>query len=410
MGWRLRRSVKLVPGLRLNLGLGGLSLTAGPRGASVNLGSRGLYRNLGIPGTGISHRSRIAVPGDVAGAGEMRVSTRLDLDANGRLTISDSEGTPLEPSIERRIRREQEPLLRSWLVERCTEIENGFEAITSVHLDTPAPGSRVAFIPVPFRDSEPMPPDELVLGFWDRCWPGRRQDRERNQAFEQETYEHLHASWEERRQAHAAAQERERERVEQRMLTEPAVMEDELERALSEMQWPRETLVEFAFEDGGARLVLDVDLPEVEDLPLRHAELAARGLKLNIRQRTAIQIRRAYALHVHGVAFRLVGVAFAELPALQEVVCSGYSQRRDRRTAQEVEEYLCSVRVQRDSWMKIDFGSLEHLDPVQCLEGFEFRRELSATGHFAPVLPFARVPRPEPGAGAVSPDSKERAT
>ncbi len=392
-----------MPGLRLNMGLGGLSLTAGMRGASVNIGPRGLYRNLGIPGTGLSHRSRIVPPGTALGPGEMRVSATLDLDASGRLTIMGADGTELEPGIERRIRREQEPQLRAWLDERCAGIEGGFDAIVNIHLSTPAPGSRTAFTPIAFTDRGPERPGELVVGFWDRLWPGRRHDLERAHAYECETYERLHAAWDGRRQAHALAQEAERVRVEERMRTEPAIMEDELERALTETRWPRETLIEFAFEEGGARLVLDIDLPELEDLPVQRAEPAARGLKLNIRERTAVQLRRAYALHVHGIAFRVVGIAFAELPALLELVCSGYSQRRDRRTAQEGDEYLYSVRVVRDAWAAIDFTALEHLDPVACLEGFELVRELSATGVFKPVEPLVRLPRPQPSAPAPVP-------
>jgi hypothetical protein len=389
-----------MPGLRLNVGLGGLSLTAGVRGASVNLGPRGLYRNLGLPGTGLSNRSRIGSPWPAGSTTDLRVSLKLDLDPNGRLTLLGADDLPLESGIERRIRREQEPRLRAWLTEQCAEIDAGFDAITNVHRGTPAPFSRTHFVPVAFRESEPQRPGELVLGFWDRVLAGRRRNKERAHALLCEVHEQQHAGWQERRSAHATAQERERRRVEEAMLSEPAVMEDELTRALSAIPWPRETLVEFAFEEGGAQLVIDVDLPEIEDLPARHAEIAARGLKLNIRDRSAIELRRAYAAHVHGVAFLLVGTAFAELPALEQVVCSGYSQRRDPRTAHEREDYLYSVRVTRALWTQVDFTALEYLDVTQCLERFELVRELSASGVFAPVRPLARLPRSEPAAVA----------
>lgn len=59
MGFRFRKSVKILPGVRLNFSKSGVSTTLGVRGASVNIGRRGTYRNTGIPGTGISHRERI---------------------------------------------------------------------------------------------------------------------------------------------------------------------------------------------------------------------------------------------------------------------------------------------------------------------------------------------------------------
>jgi hypothetical protein len=66
MGLRFRKSIKLLPGLRINFGLQGISATVGVRGASVNFGPRGTHLNLGLPGTGIGYRTRLDVPGSEA--------------------------------------------------------------------------------------------------------------------------------------------------------------------------------------------------------------------------------------------------------------------------------------------------------------------------------------------------------
>jgi hypothetical protein len=58
MGFRFRRSFKIAPGVRLNVGKKGLSTTIGVRGASINIGQRGTYVNAGVPGTGLSGLSR----------------------------------------------------------------------------------------------------------------------------------------------------------------------------------------------------------------------------------------------------------------------------------------------------------------------------------------------------------------
>ena len=63
MGFRFRRSIRLAPGIRLNLTSRGLSATVGPRGASINVGPRGTYANVGIPGTGLSSRTRLGPTG-----------------------------------------------------------------------------------------------------------------------------------------------------------------------------------------------------------------------------------------------------------------------------------------------------------------------------------------------------------
>jgi len=59
MAFRFRRTIRLAPGIRLNISKSGVSTTVGPRGASVSIGKRGIYANTGIPGTGMSYRTRI---------------------------------------------------------------------------------------------------------------------------------------------------------------------------------------------------------------------------------------------------------------------------------------------------------------------------------------------------------------
>lgn len=59
MTWRFRKSVKLFPGVRVNLSRRGISTTVGVRGLSVNLGPSGAYLNQGIPGTGLYSRTKI---------------------------------------------------------------------------------------------------------------------------------------------------------------------------------------------------------------------------------------------------------------------------------------------------------------------------------------------------------------
>jgi hypothetical protein len=55
MGFRFRRSIKIAPGIRLNVSKSGISATIGTRGATVNIGKRGTRTTVGIPGSGISY-------------------------------------------------------------------------------------------------------------------------------------------------------------------------------------------------------------------------------------------------------------------------------------------------------------------------------------------------------------------
>src|SRR5205085_3654153 len=53
MPLRFRRSIRLAPGIRVNLGLHGAGSSIGPRGLHVGVNRRGMYTSAGIPGTGI---------------------------------------------------------------------------------------------------------------------------------------------------------------------------------------------------------------------------------------------------------------------------------------------------------------------------------------------------------------------
>jgi hypothetical protein len=60
MGFRFRKSIKILPGVRANFGKSGLtSVSVGKRGLSANVGKKDVHVNVGIPGSGLSYREKI---------------------------------------------------------------------------------------------------------------------------------------------------------------------------------------------------------------------------------------------------------------------------------------------------------------------------------------------------------------
>lgn len=55
MGFRFRRSLRIFPGLRLNLSKTGVSASVGVQGATINLGRKGIRGTVGVPGSGMSY-------------------------------------------------------------------------------------------------------------------------------------------------------------------------------------------------------------------------------------------------------------------------------------------------------------------------------------------------------------------
>lgn len=66
MGFRFRRSVTLLPGVRLNFSKSGITTSLGGPGASINIGRRGTRKTIGLPGSGVSYS---ALSGHSSGMG-----------------------------------------------------------------------------------------------------------------------------------------------------------------------------------------------------------------------------------------------------------------------------------------------------------------------------------------------------
>ena len=54
-----RKTIRLLPGVTLNLNKTGASLSIGPRGAKINISKKGVYFNSSIPGTGVYNKTKI---------------------------------------------------------------------------------------------------------------------------------------------------------------------------------------------------------------------------------------------------------------------------------------------------------------------------------------------------------------
>lgn len=55
MGLRIRKSIKLLPGVKINLSKTGTSVSLGGRGMSYNISKKGRRTTVGLPGSGVSY-------------------------------------------------------------------------------------------------------------------------------------------------------------------------------------------------------------------------------------------------------------------------------------------------------------------------------------------------------------------
>lgn len=64
MGFRFLKTIKLFPGIKLNLSKSGISTSIGGPGATLNISKRGTRGTVGIPGTGISYSQKLSASPD----------------------------------------------------------------------------------------------------------------------------------------------------------------------------------------------------------------------------------------------------------------------------------------------------------------------------------------------------------
>lgn len=59
MGFRFRKTIKIAPGLKLNLSKSGISTSLGGKGLTANFSKRGIRGTVGLPGSGMSYSTTV---------------------------------------------------------------------------------------------------------------------------------------------------------------------------------------------------------------------------------------------------------------------------------------------------------------------------------------------------------------
>ncbi|MEX2160896.1 MAG: DUF4236 domain-containing protein [Anaerolineales bacterium] len=368
MGFRFRRSFRIAPGVRMNLGKGGFSSVSV---GGLTFGKRGTYANFGIRGTGIAYRTRLdggrvqRRPKTVRKTTSMPV--HMELRNDGTIAFQDKNGNPLPEHLIQITKKQLRQGIVNWLNDECGSYNADIEKLINIHITTPAPRDEVVVNP------KPEPPTLKRHGMVSRMLSSQKEKIDRENLERTTAYQKALSDW---------------EVAEKDLRTNTETMGQVLEAALKSIVWPRETMISFDIVESGKRINLDVDFPEIEDMPENQAKVGVRDLKLIIDKRAKTQIQRDYLRHLHAIAFRLIGDVFAHLPSAETVVLSGYSQRNDKKTGNTKDEYLLSVKSSRSNWEIINFSNLAGIDPVACFEDHEVRREISKSGLLAEITPF----------------------
>lgn len=311
----------------------------------------------------------------------------ISITDDGELVFNRAAGIPLTPGQITAVKRQHGPVIRKMIKEKCAEINSYVDALSEIHVFTPTPNEKPVFQARPYPEPEPVLPTPKKLGLLGSLFKSVRSRIEEKNRLSHTEYEKALDIWRKGKKQFLNDENKRREMIETGIYSDPEAMQSFFEMNLQDIVWPRETSISVELFELGKTIYIDVDLPEIEDMPQKTASAPQRGYKLNVKSISENALRKMYANHVHGVGFRLIGEAFASLPLLEEVVLSAYSQRRDLATGRVADEYLYSIKVRRSDWSKIDFSHLKSVDAGEALSKFEIRRNMTKTGVFKTIEP-----------------------
>lgn len=424
VGFRFRRSLKIAPGIRINFGKKSPSLSFGVRGAGITVGSRGVYGNVGIPGTGLSYRTKLdssnrstnsdssvnrsANSGNPGRKRQVKAFVDmvlyLKLNDDGSLFYGAVNGEEYSSDIVMTIKKQKKEFLIDWLSRKAEEINQVIEDILNIHMLTSSPEAKIRYEIRPFLEPEPVRSEVIkpklkntgLLTWLFKSFAIKVEEFNRNALMDyemrKEKAEKDHAIhnklWNEAKAAFIKEEERKKWIVDQGRFSNKEAMEEFLDNSFNFIEWPRETNINYEINDALDTLAIDVDLPEIEDLPSSKAKVAEREFSIKYRDISETELRKEYMKHIHGVCFRVIGEAFAALPTITHITLSAFSQRASKVDGNVNNEYLVSLKVQRGDWGKINFNNLSTLDLTECLASFELRRKMTKTGMFSPIEAF----------------------
>lgn len=403
MAFRFRRTISIFPGVRVNLGKRGVSVSAGVRGANVTLGRTGLYGNVGIPGSGVSYRKRLLNLNSADGKGRRADSatpslttpttaediTQIQLNTKtGDIAILDANGNYLGDEALEFAKTHARQHLEDTLRQQVDSHNQMMARINSIHLDTPAPDHFPKLLAEPFDALEPEPPVLRKLDWLAYFCPARRKAFANSNERKGQRYQNQHEQW---TQEKSALDQRESARAtlyQSARTGNVAAMESVLDDHMLDIDWPQQTELSFELSGNGKTLMLDVDLPEIEDFPTTELRVYERGIGVSVNELSATASRKLYMAHVHGMGVRLIGECFACAPSVEEVILSAFTQVVRTDTGQTNDTYIYSVKVGREAWGRIRFDNLDAVDPVAVLAAFELRRNMTKTGFFTAIEPW----------------------
>ena len=322
---RFRKSIKVTKGVKLNLSKGGASFTVGSGlPVSLNVGTKGAYLNWSIPGTGVYDR--------------VRLDKVLKEKLGGVLGFAAEEAEP-----------EEETKNTKQTAKKTTTAKKSSSTKTTAK----STSKKTASAKTETKKE-----------------PARPSDEEMNAIAQEIALVNIH------RQAIDVSK-----KASGTLNADEA--EAQIEAWLSESEAPIEFSVQPEVIESKGTVMIDLDLPEIEDMPQdKLAELADGTIK--IKKKTKKEQVEDYRTCVFGLGEYVASHVLAEVPQAKKVVVSAYTQRRSEKTGELLDVFIYSVVFSRGDFTK----DYQDKDPYEFCQKLPSRFYVLASGVMKEIVPF----------------------
>ena len=130
---------------------------------------------------------------------------------------------------------------------------------------------------------------------------------------------------------------------------------------------PMEYFVDIAYDETTGKALVDLDLPEIEDVPQQKIAVTPSG-KRTIRQKTQTDLRNDYAHCIFGLAMYVAHNIFNVSLKIQEIEISAYTQRKGDNSALATDQYVFLVDFGRDAFSVIDYQNHSSLEIMEAFK------------------------------------------
>ncbi len=428
---RFRRRLKVCKGVSLNLSGSGISTSMGIRGASITVGKNGTYANYGIPGTGIYNRQKIAggsssrstSPSQYSSSSGSKVVVRfsMDLDDNNNPIVMDQNGIPIVDDILlSAIKRTPEynqgvHELYQRVIDQIAEKDSDFIEIYK-HTERPVTERAVLAAlneiqPEVYEKNTYCEDEPTIDGIRSQLeeeaknqissilfWTIKRKREQYIDSNLQQRFDDIHSKWAKEKKEFEDYEDAFKKEFDELRLKEceekksamrdvlageESYVEQKIQKIVSQIELPVEFSIDYEYHPDEATLLVDLDLPEIEDMPNEVAKILKSG-KVSVHTKSQKQTSQEYATCVCGLAFFFSGMLFNVSTKINWIKISGYTQRMNPKTNTIDDDYVFSVKFNRDDFSRLDY---KKINPVESLMRFPHLLNLTATNKMKAIDP-----------------------